>query len=263
MGKEQQYLSLAKTLRRAGVSTVLHPLLRREIEHRQKGIKRAEELQDAGFGLVILFNHFSEKDPVQVIKLILENHKMRRHPLVIPVAAHMYDHHNKPIRFLAKTISATLCPIVTGDSLKNESYTRAHPKNKRGQGLLFFLNEAFEVLGNGGISVMAPQGGRREFLGEPEIPTVGTFLAYATRKGVSNLGFLFVGVSMAEEDNFGASGLNPFKKYRLTVGDTLTAWEIMELAGNDFKKVDSVVFSKLSDLLPPSYLTPNTQKPQP
>lgn len=227
---------------------------RREIEDSFNGLSRAEELQNQGYGLNVLYSHPSRRDPLEMIKLILGSSIMRKRPIVIPIAFHQYKRLFVPP---GKALDITLYPIVTQETI-NKGLNRGYPL---GHGEKEYFEKAIKTLREGGINILAPQAERQESLGIPAKPTVGTFMIQAHRKHLDKYAFLFVGIGIKGAEDYKrehVGGLNPFKTYQVSIGPTFTKEEVMEAVNGNYREVDSLVFEQLRGLVSLAYKTPTT-----
>ena len=88
----------------------------------------------------------------------------------------------------------------------------------------------------------------------PNPRTIGTLMAIANKRNV-RMGFLFVGIDLAEEvdDYSEVSEYNWRKKYKLTIGNTLSDKQLIAQAGGKLGDVDNVVYKELEGLVSPKY----------
>lgn len=235
------------TRRFANVVTALP--MRSEQKQQFDGLTRAKELLRLGVGVNILFNHFSARDPLEVIRLTLDDSIMRKRPVLVPIAFHAY---RKWFKLLENALNVELCPIVTQDTIdagENNDYPLGYGRTE-------YFEKAIKTLQKGGIVVLAPQTGRREYLGEPERRTVGAFIAQANRRHFDKYAFLFVGLGMKNAEDYKrerVGGLNPFKKYQVKIGPTFTKEEVLEEVKGDLRAVDNWVFQQLGIIVPENY----------
>ncbi|OGH13011.1 MAG: hypothetical protein A2687_01205 [Candidatus Levybacteria bacterium RIFCSPHIGHO2_01_FULL_38_26] len=251
MGKEAYIPKRHQTFRALVEKTLTHtPLFRSEILYPERLGKAREVLQN-GTGLCIVANHPSRKETVQMFQIPFGDKEFRKREIVAPVALHQ----KFPFMdTLSRIFAVDLKYIVTEETIKQAEKKGAHGLRKN-QGVSKYINNALGVLSNGGILILFPQGTRRETLYSSENPqTIGSLMLYAKRADV-RMGFLFVGVDLAEEveDYSKTRGFNIFKKYKLTIGETLTDNEVLEKAGGNLREVDNVVYKHLEPLVSPKY----------
>lgn len=254
-GKES--LRLPLTLGSRVLARAVASPFRREIEDGSNGLSRAKELQKQGFGLVVLYTHFSKRDALEIINLIYRNPLMRKKRILAPIALHEYKKwlFDKP----GKVLDVTLCPVVTQDTIdkgKNEGH-------ELGYGQEEYFQKAIQFLQNGDITIIAPQVGRREILGVPakRARPIGTLIARIDRIiDFDKYAFLLVGLGIKGAEDYKkehVEGLNPLKTYQLNIGATFTREEVMGEVNGDYREVDKFVFEQLRELVPPAYKTPS------
>lgn len=244
------YISLSTEIKRAAIKKALAGPLRKEtIPTLSSGMKRAELLNQDGYGIIVVFPHFSLRDPFQVLNEIFSNSTLSKRPITVPIAFHQ----NYPGLIKAgRQFSIDNRLIVT-----KETILKGKNKGKKlGEGLAEFTSRAVSTLEEGGVVIVAPQGGRKPLLGEPESPTIGTLIAQTDRKKVHNVALVSIGLGIKDQNDYSKEKVgkfNLFKKYTVAVGNTYTKSELKVLAEGDTRKIDNVVFSELSMLVPESY----------
>lgn len=229
------------------------PFFRSEIVDPDRLEGAREILRD--MGLCIVANHFSRKETVQMFQIPFRDSEMRKREIVAPVAVHQKLFFMDPLSHL---LGVSLRYIATEETLR-----RAHEKRKpspaENEGAREFMNDALEVLSKGGIVIIFPQATRRETLYSPDNrnpKTIFTLMNQAKKSNVQ-LGFLFVGVDLAEEveDYSKVRGFNALKKYMLTIGNSLTDAELLVQAGGKLGEVDKIVYKQLESLVSPGYVS--------
>lgn len=211
---------------------------------------QVETMLEQGYGLIVLMNHFSRRDALQVASLLFRNRVACRRLIVAPVAFHQYG---SIVRFLADLIAIKLYPIVTSRTIELGS-----GEERRGTGIRDYMNAAVDSLKDGGIVLLAPQGSRKSQLGRPVGHPVGSIISRARRKGVHNFGILCFGLGMrgvATYDKKMVGGSNFFRRYELRLGQPYSAGEAVELAGG-IDLVDAWIFEELGELVPDVYRGP-------
>ena len=244
--------------------------LRIEQDHNNQernGLPKAEGLSKDGHGIVVVFNHFSARDPVEILDFIFGNPVMRHKPVLSPVAYHMYTDREGFWETPGEFLDISFCPIVTEETMKlgrNKGYPL-------GYGMKEYFEGAVTTLQKGGIVMAAPQGTRREFLGDSTKPIIGTLIAQTDHKKkkfietdheykkLDSYGLLFVGLGIKDANDYqkqNVGGLNPFKEYQLTIGPTFTKKEVMDAVGGEYREVDPWVFEQLNKIVPTVYRNP-------
>ena len=213
-------------------------------------VTQLETILEQGNGLIVLMNHFSMRDALQVASWLFRNRAARNRLIIAPVAFHQ----NSPlVRFLADLIAIKLCPIVTSRTIELGS-----GEERLGTGIRDYLNTAVDSLKDGGIVLIAPQGSRKSQLGRPIGHPVGIIISRANRKGVHNFGILCFGLGMpgvVSYDKKSIGGSNLFRRFDLRIGQPYIADEAVKLAGG-IDLLDAWIFEELADLVPDVYRGP-------
>lgn len=222
----------------------------------RNGLNDAERYLKQGYGLIVLMNHFSMCDGVEVLHLLNSRTTIRRRPFLAPIARHQLG---PLLDLFADSLDIQLNPVVTDNSMKSLG-----DKVTRIEGLADYLAAAITCLRKGGIVLVATQGARKAQLGEPVGRPVGSLLAHACRNGVDNVALMFIGISIcaATEYDLGrVGGFNIDKVYELRLGKTLPADVVIEQAGGR-RSVDAWVFDCLRQLVPSAYGGTNSKSGQ-
>jgi len=210
-------------------------------------VYQAEEMLERGNGLIVLMNHFSLRDPLQVTSWLFRNKVTGRRPITAPVA---YHRHDLLLRFLCYLMAIEIYPIATLKTIR-----LGYDVPERGAAVRAYLESAVNALEAGSIVFIAPQGGRKSCLREPVGHPVGSIISLARQKRVHNFGILILGLSVpgvTSYDQASVRGLNVFRKYGLSVSHPYRADEAVELAGG-VDSVDTWIFGKMAELLPATY----------
>lgn len=215
----------------------------------EDSFERAAALLSEGYGLVVLMNHFSTRDAPQVLSFLCRNRAICRYPFLAPVAFHQYRQYGLLVRALADWFAIRLQPIVTARTVK-----KLGAVHKRGHGLTDYLQQASRHLDNGGVMLLAPQGGRRSRLGKPRGRPLGRLLAQAEVDDVQHVAFCFLGLGLDGQGDYdgNVAGFNLGRRYEITVGPTVTLREMLEET-DGVDQVDDWVFAQLARLVPDGY----------
>lgn len=258
----------AKIMRK-GARTISAPSFRAEIEGKEN-LTRVEELSKKGYAVIILWNHFSGRDSLQILEDLVLKHKfMQNKEVCLPIWEGLYHYAKYPLEPLAHSTRIKLCPVVnqdsfdalgkkhqeqykkaekspstTPDSLDELKKKQAHERLKlvlRGRKLnrLAFEN-ILENSKKGGITSFAPQTVREEWLKMPTTDkdnkspaAVSTLVAQYDREGIDKVAFLFVGLGVKNAPNYSkhkVHGFNFLKKYTVHIGATYTKDELKQRA---------------------------------
>jgi hypothetical protein len=210
-----------------------------------------ETLARAGYGLLVLMNHFSFRDPPQVLSMLFSSELLRTRPVLAPTAAHQA---NAAVRAIADIFGIELCLIVTAESVARKGLDPS-----QGQTPMDYAREATNTLSEGGIVLLAPQTTRMPSLGVPTARPVSLLLAQARRKRLHNVALvcLGLGISGVSDYDLGAvGGFNLRRHYEARLGRVFTLDEALQEAGS-LRAMDAWIFTQLRDLVPASYARGN------
>ncbi len=241
---------LKHVVRKITTTTLSSTILRSETFNNHHGIDKAKEALRQGFGLIVIINHFSLKDPPLTINEIFKHNVMGSKKITAPIAYHV----DKPsYHEVGKLIDVTFSPIVTENTVKKGK----HDGREKSEGKQEYLNASLDILRLGGIVILAPQGERKGTLGEPnESIIVGTIIAYAKKRRIEKFAFLFMGLGIEGVNDYSEKkvrGLNLFKKYNINIGACLTNQELMKKAGGNYREVGRIVYEELDKIVPSNY----------
>lgn len=229
------------------LAAVLAPLLPARIVGGQEHLARAEALVGEGFGLLVLMNHFSKRDGLQVLRLLYSRPLLRSQPTLVPVASHLAG---PAVRALAHLGAIDLALMTTPQAVANLGLDPA-----TGEDALAYARRAVATLAAGGIVLLAPQAGRQPILGEPKMRVTSMILAQARRQRVDNFALLFVGLGLPGVGAYplaDVGGLNLGRTYLIEVGSPLLFEAALAEAGT-LRQLDPWVFARLRPLVPAAY----------
>lgn len=251
MGKESDIPQVEQSFRADFEGFVAStPFFRSEIVNPER-LEAPRQISRKGMGLCIVANHFSQGETVLIYQIPFRDPELRKRKVVAALAAHQKRFFMDP---LSDFLGVTVKYVVTKETLRRAE-KKGKPSPPENEGAIEFRNDALETLSGGGIVILFPQATRRETLYHADNPrTIGTLMAHAKRNKV-RMGFLFVGVDLAKEveDYSKVRGFNFFKKYRLTIGNTLTDEDLLAQAGGKIGKVDEIAYKQLEPLVSPKY----------
>lgn len=234
-------------LRRRLAATLLAPLLPARIVGGMENLARAEALVGEGQGLLVLMNHFSKRDGLQVLRLLFSRPLLRQRPVLVPVASHLAG---PPVRTMARLFAVNLALMTTPAAVATLGLDPA-----TGEAALAYARRAINTLAGGGLVLLAPQAGRQPTLGEPQMRVTSLLLAQARRQRATNFALLFVGLGLPGTDDYALAAvgdLNLGRPYLVHVGPTFTYEEALAAAGS-LRRLDPWVFAQLRSLVPEGY----------
>ena len=240
-------------LRREAAILMLSPLLRSDIikDPECDGLADFEKMLLEGFGGVVVFKHFSLKDPPLILKEIASLSKVvRRRNIIAPTSSHQV----LPGEMAVTNVLGIRIDIIVTENTVKKAVRQGKPVPKLGEGNEQFIRDAVEIVRQGGILFIAPEGERKPNLkpyyeraeGQTPKRPVGFFLAAARGSNVENIAFLFVDLRLSgREDYWGKSSFNALDKYEVRIGRALTLRQVMEIAGKAGDVDEKVIFPEM------------------
>ena len=229
------------------LATALTPLLPARLGEGEQQLAHAQALVREGYGLLVLMNHFSKRDGLQVLHLLFRRPLFRDRPALVPVASHLAG---PAVRALARLSEVHLALMTTPQAVANLGLDPA-----TGEDALAYARRAVATLAAGGIVLLAPQAGRQPTLGKPQMRVTSLLLAQARRQRVSNFALLFIGLGLPGADTYPLAevgGLNLGRPYLLHVGAPAPFKQALGEAGS-LRQLDQWVFEQLRPLVPLPY----------
>lgn len=263
MGVEQNISSLLQKSRH-NIARKFSYLLRQEINPGvHGGLEKARALVKQGYGLIIVYNHFSMREGADAVEFAIQQPILGDRPISVPIAWHQYYSPFRPILdYLQKKATINFHPIVNEDTKDKKKFKDL----TEGLGIVAYTRASLRTLKKGGVVTVAIQTGRRSHLYEKGIKkSLSTLMKLARRGDFNKYAVLFVGIEKPGVKDYSTQKrkFNLFRKYRFNVGDTFTAEELLALAG-DIDHVDEAAYKQLEPLVAKSYLkqsTPTSSSP--
>ena len=234
-------------LRRGLAATLLAPLLPARLVGGMEHLAHAEALVGEGQGLLVLMNHFSKRDGLQVLRLLFSRPLLRQRSVLVPAASHLAG---PPVRTMARLFAVNLALMTTPAAVTSLGLDPA-----TGEDALAYARRAINTLAAGGIVLLAPQAGRQPTWGEPQMRVTSHLRAPARRQRVTNFALLFVGLGLPGAGDYSLArvgDLNLGRPYQIHVGPTFTYEEALAAAGS-LRRLDPWVFEQLRQLVPEGY----------
>jgi len=161
------------------------------------GLGRAIDLNTQGYGIIFMYNHFSEYEGPVLAGQILRVPEFRLHSSVFPIGLHQYDKHKRMLHLVSTLARGNLVPIATEDTIKLPEYQQKGVKLGEGTPLYFRL--AAESLISGGTVGVAPQGRRDRYMDTSVIPiAIGSLVSNVLHQGMDRIAFIAVGMDLKD-----------------------------------------------------------------
>lgn len=245
---KEKDISRQKLWQRWVIRLAIRGLIPARLVHDSGGLQRAETLASTGYGLLVLMNHFSLRDGLQVLHFLYGSEVLRRRVTLAPAASHHLE--GSPFPVLADSVGVRLLPVASPEAVARHGLAPGS-----GTSPLVYAREAIATLQAGGIVLLAPQAGRRPVLGEPQMHPVSLLLAQALRQRVRDVALLFIGLGISGVTDYAldkVGGFNPGRRYEICVGYTFTLVEALEAAGK-LRQVDAWAYRQLRNWVPATY----------
>lgn len=221
------------------------------LEQKPGSLSAFDERLRSSHGAVGLIPHFSKGDFQVILCGLLKNSKeLIRRPILIPIAAHQRPQY---LDWLCKKADINLATIITLDTRKKAKQLQEKGRPIPWEGLDpeaamdTYLNRVALVLNEGGVVLVAPQGGRRGLLTPFKGKPVARLEEKAQEMGIHDLAYFTVGLEIpGTEDYSQLRGLNIRRQHRVTLGQITNRNEV---PGN----IDSWGYQAMLELAPPAY----------
>jgi hypothetical protein len=283
--------------RRHQTADIFSHILPSEVTLHNDALEEARQMRADGFSFIIPYAHSKMRDPVDAIRTIIDFGEFFDDAEYSgPVAYHQDTFYMK---HLASRVAMDAKPIVTAHTIakgKNfepvplttkarEVFSRAThhfsgsplqelnpPKALRlGHGQLEYNKTAAETLLHQGFVFIAPQGQRKEELGEPVGRPIEMIIREAKRTGMdmNKIAIWTMGIMALDKDSGNHSTNHGFlanigKEVAVELGVPITLAELQSIAkersldaGREIN-IDEQIFEELAGLLPLSYSTEST-----
>lgn len=229
-------------------------------------LQRMEQLAEDGYGSLILINHFSKGEFSRVIGAMFANSALGDREYLLPVALHQDRGWYHPV---GRLIGVSLYQIISPDTIKfaEENPTKSKKieeflTREGGSSLMHaYVERGLEVLDQGGVVIMAPQGARRPYL-ESVTSAVGLLLGRAKDKNKDKIAITFLGVSIPGVEDYSQEGMQGYhlgEMYELNAGTTITASEMQSRADGKSRMINQITLEELTKVVPSNYLSKKSQ----
>lgn len=216
-----------------------------------ENLNQAKDLLNQRYGLVMVINHFSKRDPVQIIdSIVFQDDNMRSLPIVAPTAFHQYKWYAK---LLSQLTGIDVRAIITPDTV--ERYPEM--KDREGEGFRRYIKDSGTALSQGGIVVIAPQVKRHS---KWEIPTK-TPIDFLIRRtdtiGANKIAFLPIALGIEGAENYQietTGGFNLGSMYTVNIGPAIVKDELKEICERKGISADMWFYEDMKKILPLAYL---------
>ncbi len=210
-----------------------------EIIHQSQGsVEKAKKLLREGYGLIVIYNHFSLDDPLRVLSVLHSLKLTEGKSIIHPLA--MHQSRNFPgLTFTSNALGVNLSPIITKNTVKAEKATHDLKKSSRGSGHRQFRERAIELLGNGGIVVVSSQGERQEKLDYENIKrrTMKKLFMDLDKQNIEKIAIMIIGVDIKGTNSYSkkeVGGINFGREGVARIGEILTLEEIKKEIENTY-----------------------------
>lgn len=216
-------------------------------ESERNGLSEFEHKIEEGYGGIVIFRHFSLRDPFQVVQdVIFSSPVLKERKVLFPKAEHQVY---PGLSQLGRFFGIEIAPIVTGNTVEHaREKSRLEPRLNGG--LSQFKSKAVDLLRKGGIVAIAPEGERRKTLAPYEKHAIGLLLLALERARVENVVLTCIDLRLASKNGCRTKrGLNLFNQYQVRVGQAFTMQDILKTAEvigvKAFRMVDEIIFAEM------------------
>lgn len=218
---------------------------------RYDAIKQAEEFVKNGYSMLYLYTHGAKDDQIRFLSALWTRSTiLRKLDTYTPVAWHV----RKETKFMTDMFGIKMRSIVTQDTVdKGLNYDDNGKKIPLHYGEKDYVIEGRDELRNGGSVLVAPQQGRRNSLEWTDKKPV-EFLLHGLDEN-QKVAIMFVGLGFVNEKNYDRdfTGLNPFRKFLIKIGPTITREELSQNAKKENMTMDQYVLLQLGENVPTPY----------
>ncbi len=226
----------------------------------KENLTKVEELLREEYGLIVVFNHFSYRDPWQVLKdIIIKFPTMIKREILCPIHKHQYKKFKLLLAPLAGFAQINLFPITSPKDklITNKGADREERMNvivEARRDYANYLATAAKYLKTGGVVPLAIQGGREKSLRYKEtIRPIEHIITALEEQGINKASVLFVGIGKENETNYRVEGFDTKRKYTVKIGPALILAELKEAAKKNNRSIDKEAISQLGLIVPPPY----------
>lgn len=198
------------------------------IKEHESAIAKAERLmRDENYGLIVMFNHWSKRDPEELMKdLGRLNPYFNTVEHSSPAGKHQWGPH---VRLVGNYLAVATDPVVTFDTAmrwRRQKPPRLVDKEEAKEEYEAFRKTAADTLALGGIVFVAPQAGRKDHMTEFKGDPIGEIVKRARAQGFDKIAILPIGVGDDNVTKYEVSKYNRGHTYTLTIGECVTVNEV-------------------------------------
>jgi len=261
---------------RPPIKKLISSFMPSEIEGKEN-LEHTKKLIKDGYGVVIFFDHFSLRDPIQpVLDIITANPSMKNLRILAPIAEHHYRYSKFVLGPLGYLTEIKTVPTITPNTLEravNNPNIESGLKIKQRKFTDNYKRKMLEYLSTGGIVLFAPQIKREEKLVVPKEEEskrpITHLIANLKRNKIEKVAFLIVGIGIKNAIDYSKNKVGKYnlkKIYTVNIGSTLTLNEILDRTQGDLRtKIrasDRIILEELGKVVPPAYnkLNKNSDK---
>lgn len=224
-------------------------------EQSQGNLSSLNERLKSGDGAIGLVPHFSKGDFLTILcSLLTSSNEVSKRQILIPIAAHQRPRYLDWICCFADIKLATIITLDTkhkGKDLKAKGKPVPWQNLDSETAVKSYLGRAALTLKEGGVVILAPQGGRRNLLTPFKGGPVSKLEQYCQETGIDDFAYFTLGLEVpGAEDYSKLKGLNIRSKYIVTLGNLINRNNI---AGN----IDAWGYQAMLELAPSAYKPQN------
>lgn len=239
-------------LKRRAVARFIKTLWPTEFKEYTSGdLSALNERLKSGAGAVGLVPHFSKGDFLTILGgLVTNSVELVKRPVLIPIAAHQRP---KYLDWICTFSHIGLATIVTIETRSKEKQLKASGKPVPWKELDpktamdVYLNKAIETLNEGGIVILAPQGGRKSVLTHFRGGPLARLEQRNHELGLNGMAYFPIGLEIeGAQDYSKLKDLNIRRKHCITLGRVTEGRQITD-------DPDNWAYQRMLELAPPAY----------
>lgn len=230
-------------------------------------IFEAENLLATKAGLIIVANHFSKRDTVQIYQIPFASPYMRKANITTAIAEHQKKWYFGPLHH---SLHNDLAYIPTEETERQYAEKNKTVEDKNSK-MKNYISTLLDVFNKGDIAIVFPQGSRKSSLHDEKKPNPSTIssiyrslAAESRRRGepTPKFGIMFLGFEPQTDKPYEELKDSTIKdvKYTINVGHTYSIDQLLKMADNNPKKLDEVVYKQLETLVSPGYIGKNSNQ---
>ena len=267
------YIGYPQRFVRIAMEKVITPFLNTRILNSER-LKEADRLLKSGVGLVINANHISKRETFEIFRFPFATPEMRKRECAVLVALHQQGLQAE----IPSALAHSKILYIPTDQTKEEFAKQGKTVSRKEEVemLTRAMDDASEILENGGFVILFGQGSRRPNLYDPNNPRAlytlynrACIRAHKREQEEPNFGIMCIAVEVGQENlspgNFDdtenedgevikkgfKNRVNRSTLYTYHIGHANSVGALLEKAGGKPQRLDGVCLDEIASLLLP------------